>query len=400
MAMPRVFAHAHLAALDTFLSLFWALALFSAVAALGSRRRFAAKLWAGLALGLALLTKIHAWFLLPIVLAWVWIRHGIRRGLVDWAAWAVIGCLVFFVGWPWLWYDTAARLMRFWGTGVHRISIRVQYFGHIYGDRDVPWHYPWFYFIVTVPVGLQVLGGLGLLGAWRTRRADPFLLFLAGTISVFLVLFSSRIPVYDGERLFLLVFPPWAVLIGRGFGMVWDRVGQRCSATAARWLRPALTVVLLAQASGVAIFHPFGLSYYNLMVGGLPGAERLGLELTYWGDGVDRVLLDGLAAIAPRDSSVALAPTLYPGQGNATTTPRLLAGGIVLQDEDAASRADWLVVSRRTAYWNPAVRKCLRLGNPIITRRRQGVWLSGLWFRRGGSSPKPRPPSGQPGDKQ
>ena len=40
--------------------------------------------------------------------------------------------------------------------------------------------------------------------------------------------------------------------------------------------------------------HPFGLSYYNELVGGLPGAERLGLELTYWNDPVDQLLLDEL----------------------------------------------------------------------------------------------------------
>ena len=65
LAMPRVFAHAHLAALDTFLSLFWVLALLAAEGALGHRRPFAASVGAGVALGLALLTKIHAWFLLP-----------------------------------------------------------------------------------------------------------------------------------------------------------------------------------------------------------------------------------------------------------------------------------------------------------------------------------------------
>ena len=38
LAMPRVFAHAHLAALDTFLSLFWTLALLAGDRALRARR--------------------------------------------------------------------------------------------------------------------------------------------------------------------------------------------------------------------------------------------------------------------------------------------------------------------------------------------------------------------------
>jgi 4-amino-4-deoxy-L-arabinose transferase-like glycosyltransferase len=379
LAMPRLFAHAHLAALDTFLCLFWVLALLAAEAALRGRRPVIALAVAGLALGLALLTKIHAWFLLPIVLVWACVRLGIRRGLAAWAVWLVVGGLLFFLGWPWLWYDTGARLARFLGTGVQRVALRVQYFGQVYDDRDVPWHYPWFYFAVTVPIGLHALGVLGLVRAWRDRRADPFPLLLAGSIGLFLVFFSTRMPVYDGERLFLLVFPLWAVLIGRGFGAVWDRLAPAGPRRAGRWLRAGLIGVLLAQAYGALALHPFGLSYYNLLVGGLPGAERLGLELTYWGDAVDRVLLNRLAADAAPDASAALAPTLYPNQGALTTTRSLLRRGILLRDELDASRSEWVVVSRRTAYWSTALRARLAGRAPIATRSRQGVWLSGLW---------------------
>ena len=60
LAMPRVFARAHLGALDTFLSLFWTAALLA-----GDRPRNyhdALRARAGV-WSLALLTKIHAWFL-------------------------------------------------------------------------------------------------------------------------------------------------------------------------------------------------------------------------------------------------------------------------------------------------------------------------------------------------
>ncbi len=76
--MPRVFAHAHLAALDTFLCLFWVLALLAADRALDHRRPVAALSVAGVTLALALLTKIHAWFLLPIVVVWACVRLEIE----------------------------------------------------------------------------------------------------------------------------------------------------------------------------------------------------------------------------------------------------------------------------------------------------------------------------------
>jgi 4-amino-4-deoxy-L-arabinose transferase-like glycosyltransferase len=67
MAMPRVFAHAHLGALDTFLSMTWTAALLAGDRAIGARRPVPSMAAAGAVWSLALLTKIHAWFLLPIL---------------------------------------------------------------------------------------------------------------------------------------------------------------------------------------------------------------------------------------------------------------------------------------------------------------------------------------------
>jgi 4-amino-4-deoxy-L-arabinose transferase-like glycosyltransferase len=367
--MPRAFAHAHLGALDTFIAFFWTLALLSAVKGVESNRPVLMTAIAGLAWGLALLTKIHAWFLPPIVLAWALSRLGPKRAIVACAGWTVVGLSTFFAGWPWLWFDPVGRLRAYLGTGVERISIQVLYFGQVYADRDVPWHYPWFYFASTVPVGLLVLGAWGL-----TRKVDAFILLLAGSIGMFLVVFSTRIPVYDGERLFLVAFPLFAILIGRGFGAIWERSGRK--------KRVALTAFVLAQGYGAAMIHPFGLSYYNALVGGVAGAERLGLELTYWGDAVDAPLLDELASQALDGQTAALAPTLAPDQGKVATIRQLLTKGIVLGDQDQAAKADWLVVSRREAYWSPEVKQRVALDEVIATRTRQGVWLSALLRHR------------------
>ena len=87
---------------------------------------------------------------------------GPKRGLPAFVGWASVGLATFFAGWPWLWYDTTPRLLRYLGTGVARATIHVTYFGQVYADRDVPWHYPWVYFAVTVPVGLHLFGLIGL----------------------------------------------------------------------------------------------------------------------------------------------------------------------------------------------------------------------------------------------
>lgn len=385
LAMPRVFAHAHLGALDTFISLFWTLALLTAARAVDGRRPVLRMLVAGLAWGVALLTKIHAWFLPPLVLAWALARLRPTRAIVAVAGWFVVGVAVFVAGWPWLWYDTASRWAAFWGTGVQRASIRVEYFGRIYADRELPWHYPWFYFAVTVPVLFHLMGIGGLVRAWRDRREDLFPGLLAASILLFLALFSTRAPVYDGERLFLLTFPVWAMLSGLGFCEAWDRWGASVQ------VRRLLVILMMCQAVGTLSMHPFGLSYYNLLVGGLSGAERLGLEPTYWGDAIDRVLLDDLARRIQPGEKVALVPTLFPGQGILTTTSGLVRKDVVIQDESEASRADWVLASRRRAYWPDALARRLEdgSGQMVASRSRQGVWLGALWHfpKRPNSSP-------------
>ena len=81
LIMPRVFAHAHLGALDTFLSCFWTLALLAGERALRSPRPVRAMTVAGVVWSLALLTKIHAWFLLPLLGVWSLVLLSPRRAL-------------------------------------------------------------------------------------------------------------------------------------------------------------------------------------------------------------------------------------------------------------------------------------------------------------------------------
>ncbi len=120
------------------------------------------------------------------------------------------------------------------------------------------------------------------------------------------------------------------------------------------------------QGYGVLAFHPFGLSYYNLLVGGLAGADRLGLERTYWGDAVDPVLLDELARRVEPGQTAALAPTLHAMQPTAATTPALVEKGIILTPEQQIGQADWIVIYRRKAYWNREIRR----NRPPPARRR------------------------------
>lgn len=377
--MPRVFAHAHLAALDTFVALFWTLAWLSLRRAVDSRRIGPELALAGVCWGLALLTKIHGWLLAPVAAVWLLARWPWRRALLAMFLWTLYGVLVFLAGWPWLWFETGTRLPAFFRTGVERVSILVTYFGAVYRDVDVPWHFPWVYAATTVPLGLLLLGALGLVALLKQRVERAYGVALVGTIAFWLLVFSTRVPVYDGERLYLPVFAFIALAIGRGFACGWHWMGAR-AAWQRQLARAGLMVLLATQSAGIVTTFPFGLSYYNLLVGGLPGAERLGLELTYWGDTVDDELLEKLAQSADQGARAVLVPTLAPGQGLAKTIASQMRAEILLADQQGLDRSDWAVVYRRPAYWPPGIAELIQ-SKPVWVRERQGVWLSGIWRR-------------------
>ncbi len=218
VAMPRVFAHAHLAALDTFLSLFWTLALVAGERAVQSKRPCSGHGRRGRAMGPRALDQDPRLVLAADPGLLVVRPAAATAGARCHGVWAVVGISLFWAG-------LALALVRYLDRGSRRSGARAscgqrswsQYFGQVVADRDVPWHYPWFYFAATVPVGLQALGALGIVAGLEEPPDEPFPLLLAGHDRHLPGLFSTRVPVYDGERLFLHVFPAWALLIGTGF---------------------------------------------------------------------------------------------------------------------------------------------------------------------------------------
>lgn len=315
--MPRLYGHAHLAALETITNL----ACTAAVLAIAFWWKEAdppstrAVLIAGLLLGCALLTKIQA-VLIPIpVILWALIRWR-QRSFVPLLLWLLVAGGVFFSGWPYLWLDPARHLLEYLGRTTNRITLNCYYFGTIYKDRQVPWHYPLVMFAVTVPASLQFLGLFGLTYRTRSRdaaqshKADIWQrrLILACGLFPLLVFALPGIAVYDGERLFLTVFPLWAILIGQGAVSLMEAVSSRIGT---RWAFTGLLVILAVQFGINLRSHPTYLSYYNLAVGGTSGAERLGMEMNYWGDSLTRDLLNAAVVEHGDFTTVEIRPSLH-----------------------------------------------------------------------------------------
>ncbi|MFG0294265.1 MAG: ArnT family glycosyltransferase [Maioricimonas sp. JB045] len=364
LLMPRVFVHAHIASLETFMNLVFAGGVFYVADRWAARP--SGPTWpqvgiGGLLWGLALLTKIQAVVLTIPIGLWalaMWRLRVLPRLIVL----AVVGVTVFFAGWPWLWLDPVGHLQQYLGRAADRAILYCFYFGERYADRDVPWHYSFVMFAITVPLGLQLLGlagGLVKADADATARSRVWLLLL--TIVCTLAFFAlPGITVYDGTRLFLVVSPVWAVLIGRGASLLLDGLKRRTNATVAG---AVLALLLAAQGWGLVALHPVQLSYYNLLAGGTRGAAGLGMELSYWGDSLTRSFLSDVAEAVPPGSVIDVAPVLHPSY---------LA---VLQMQPALQRTEnGQPANRQLRAYDDVNRDQIRYA--VVFRRRADPWKS------------------------
>jgi hypothetical protein len=94
-------------------------------------------------------------------------------------------------------------------------------------------------------------------------------------------------PGHDGERQFLAGFVFLACLSGLGSTVIQAWLERVASHRVALTLTIAtVTVTLGAGALSTWRYHPLQLSYYNSLIGGLPGAYRAGMEPTFYWDAV------------------------------------------------------------------------------------------------------------------
>jgi len=384
--VPRMFGHGHLAALDTLTTLFFVAVVLAVAEADARGGRWWQFALAGVVWGLAMLVRIHGLLLVPPVVAWLAWRLR-RRVLLPLLIWGVVGTATFFAGWPWLWTAPIAHFRQLLGTATGRQAIHVFYAGRVWADHEAPWHYPLVMFVVTLPLGLLLLG---LAGAWAKRRpgkGDPGYYLVVGTLAFVLLVFSwPGTPVYDGVRLFLMVFPLWAVSVGVGANWLVQHAAWQQWSLGIRLSSLGLFVAL--QGVGLVLYYPAELSHYSLLVGGLWGADKLGFEVNYWGDCVQESLLAEAARRTP-GQTILFGPSLAYFQVEAVwrNSPALLekaaredrvplagweAGGTQAHTEGRYAvfynrKADLAGIPRE--YWS---------GETIAEHRKQGVWLARL----------------------
>jgi len=429
--MPRVFGHAHLAALETCMNLAflapilyvgqkWGATDTATGRPLRPKREWLCAVIAGVLIGAAFLTKIQA-VLLPVPIT-VWTLSRWRaRGFAWLAVAGITTAAVFFAGWPWLQIDPLAHVSEYLGRGVERQSLNCWYFGQKYPDTDVPWHYPFVMFAVTVPLGALILGCMGAVGPARRilakgtmSRLDPSprpsppngtlgqsnavrggegekarRMLLIGAVLFVLMFFAlPGITVYDGTRLFLVACPLWAMLAGAGAQTLVDElsragVGAEIRTRRTRFALATVVLLLTVHVPMLIRLHPCELSYYNLAVGGLSGANRLGLERTYWQDSFTRSFFRDVVAQVPRGATLYLAPRFHPVQevDLLLQSPILVAHDIQIRpyDDPIRDQIRYVIVFRRRADQWASLEPAPPDGKLLAELTRSGVQLAALY---------------------
>jgi 4-amino-4-deoxy-L-arabinose transferase-like glycosyltransferase len=312
--MPRIVAHAHFDALDMPIACWFFVTC--ALAAWAMRRgSWGLAVTAGVAFGLALMAKLNAFFLPVLLLPWGLLYH--RRQWTKLLVFLVIGPVVFWLGWPWLWVETIAHLRAYLAFHFAHAAYNVWYLGRLW--QYAPWHYPFVMTAVTTPVVLLLLALVGMgqgVQSLRAHSGAPLrppsaeqALLLLGLIVTLAPSALPSSPKYNGVRLFLPAFPFLAALAGGGFA--WAERGlvrllkaetgekRRLSVLAAAALGALL---LYPGANGVIRTHPYQLAYYNELVGGTAGATRRGFETIYWGQVLKEapLFLNRITTVSPR----------------------------------------------------------------------------------------------------
>lgn len=392
---PRLFAHAHFASFDGPVTAWWMLAWacspFFPVQNVSSQSITKARIrstiiW-GIILGATLSSKATGWFvILPFVL-WAILQHKwviIRQLLLG----ILVGLITFIMFNPSLWYDPFHGLLRFFQLNLGRhqrpdLNITTFFLGKLYNlDYPLPWYNTLFWTVIAVPIPVLLFFAIGLMDWIRTSRRSLLTLIVLHWVTLMIVRAIPGTPPHDGIRLFLPAFPFLGILAGYGFRFgtrvlaiqfrrwctrlanksVYRQVLRKPQSTGMatpvqshRLFRRSNTVLttgawiaILSPVFSLICFGPQWLSYYNGLIGGLPGATAAGMEPTYYWDGLDREVFLWLEIHCLETERVYYSACSW-------TNLRLLQKWGILHREFATSPGDaqWYVVQNRPGAWSP-----------------------------------------------
>jgi 4-amino-4-deoxy-L-arabinose transferase-like glycosyltransferase len=344
--LPHVAFHASLHAFDV------PIAVMTLIVALAWLRALSDWRW-GLALGpllgIAIAVKHNALFLGPLLALHLWLllalrwRHEGERprlrqvfALPLWSM-ALLGPLVAWLLWPWMWHDTFARVSEYFAFHSEHSYYNMEFLGRNFNRPPLPISYPFVMTWATVPSAVLLLVAVGVVLSLRTihepralrhlgrfgdnrqgarawqpgararrqgsadpqprwvaplptfdGREEPLLYIGLATFPLALIALPS-VPIFGGTKHWLTAYPFFALLAAMAWGRLWWRARTllRAWPKLMRFGPPVVLIAVLGPGSWATVHgHPFNLSQYAPLAGGARGAAALGLNRGFWGHAV------------------------------------------------------------------------------------------------------------------
>lgn len=272
-------------------------------------------LFAGLAVGTRVVGGMSVIYLaaaMAFVFACEWRQVGLKASAARMGRFVLLLSLglpfaYFVLGVVWPWgvaeptnpFAALKYYSKFW-----EVPWREMFEGRPILVPDMPRSYVPTLFSVQMPelfLSLAVAGAIGALVAifagrdTPARRARLILVLMAALFPIALVV-TTRPVVYNGIRHFVFVSPSLAVLGSLAAAWLWRKAGALpglVRGLSAGWTVPrgavargALAVVfavgVLFPAANFYKLHPYEYTYYNHIIGGIRGAQKM-FMLDYWG---------------------------------------------------------------------------------------------------------------------
>jgi 4-amino-4-deoxy-L-arabinose transferase-like glycosyltransferase len=391
--MPRVFGHAHFGTTELPLMTLW----FLCVCAFWRGRAQAvfsvllAILW-----GMALATKFTAVLIPAPLVLWALVYRD-RASLRNFILMLLVAPLVAIALNPGWWHDPIAKIGAYVATSLSRdehIPIPTLYFGQALPFRP-HWSYAPVMTALTIPLSTLVLFliGTGRLAFKTDERSYDLLMFMTIPVLLLIVMLTNA-PLHDGVRQFIYIMPFIAYCAGTGFAVLTGSLERLIPITA---LRVSITASLLLAAVAypaleTARSHPFELSYYNRLIGGLPGAHRRGMEVTYWYEALNDDMLSVINRTVPPGALVSSFPVASHYFKFLQEKGKIRSDITFIMPDIRASvsrsgqhikfstqQPDYLVLVCRFGMFDDFYWRMFRKSTPVFTVKHEGVPLAALY---------------------
>jgi len=201
--------------------------------------------------------------------------------------------------WSVFWPDPVGQLLyipKFFIDNTQNIEVLIHGAWYCSGS-NVPWWYPLWYLAITTPLPILVFFLIGLI--WQIgqmRQNQTSMLFLLWFFLPLMRYALPRMGVIDGIRHFEEVVFPLSAIAAVGAVNLLRRIKN------IKVITVITIIIVIILTKDIIRYHPFQISYYNELVGGIRGAFGK-YDIDYWG-GPQKKAVEWLNVNAPKDSNV------------------------------------------------------------------------------------------------